>query len=207
VVEVKVGAGQEHETVGRAVMPAAVSDPLPVVVYLHGSGGSLERDGRALRLLADEGFAAVGLEYEKRDYRKFKLQMDELLDWIEKQRWARREAVVWLGFSLGAQSFLRYLVHSGRSPAVLIRAAGGKLGEGPERLRKGLPVWMVHGEKDQVFALEDVKALAEELRRLGAEVRLDVLPGRPHGFRDDRGVVLKLLAGRLKRHFGVEDRR
>jgi predicted dienelactone hydrolase len=49
-----------------AVLPKTAGRPLPVVVYLHGSGGNLLGDGNELRQMAEMGLAAVGMEYEQK---------------------------------------------------------------------------------------------------------------------------------------------
>ena len=62
---------QEHPFVSHgqgkaqciAVFPKSAARAIPLVVYLHGSGGSLLGDGSELRQLAEMGLAAVGMEY------------------------------------------------------------------------------------------------------------------------------------------------
>ena len=48
-----------------AVLPKTAAKPLPVVVYLHGAGGSLLGSGNELRQMAEMGLAAVGMEYDQ----------------------------------------------------------------------------------------------------------------------------------------------
>ena len=48
-----------------AVLPKTAARPLPVVVYLHGAGGSLLGSGNELRQMAEMGLAAVGMEYDQ----------------------------------------------------------------------------------------------------------------------------------------------
>lgn len=198
-----VGSDTEYETEAWALVPTDRQGPVPVIVYLHGSGGSLQRSGQTLRTIVDQGYAAVGIEYSKRNTEHFHNQTNQLLDWIASQPWARKNAVVWMGFSLGAQRFLYYLANSDRSPAVLIRVAGGTLPELKKQFPRplSLPVWMVHGENDRIFPLSDVIQLKQQMLKAGASVRLDVLPRKPHGLKHDRGVVIKLLVDRLKKHF------
>ncbi len=121
----------------------------PVVVYLHGSGGSLLGDGNELRQMAEMGLAAVGMEYEQkaedggqktedggqktegRGQRTevgdaFEAQLTALLEYLQRQRWADTNRMAWVGFSLGAQRSLSFaLRHPDRQPKLLVRLAGG----------------------------------------------------------------------------------
>ena len=46
-----------------AVLPKMAARPLPVVVYLYGSGGTVLGSGNDLRQMAEMGLAAVGMDY------------------------------------------------------------------------------------------------------------------------------------------------
>jgi len=49
------------------VLPKTAARPLPVVIYLYGSGGSLMGSGNELRQMAEMGLAAVGMECEEKE--------------------------------------------------------------------------------------------------------------------------------------------
>jgi dienelactone hydrolase len=125
-----------------AVLPKMAARPLPVVVYLHGSGGSLLGDGNELRQIAEMGLAAVGMEYEqkaedggqKTEGRgqgtevggAFEAQFTALLEYLQRQPWADTNRMAWVGFSLGAQRSLSFaLRHPDFQPKLLVRLAGG----------------------------------------------------------------------------------
>ena len=201
-----VAKGSESNAESWVVTPDSPAAQLPVVVFLHGSGGSLRGDGRVLRRIADAGFAGVGLEYSQRNAEEFHRQFAELLTWVPEQPWADGRRIVWLGFSLGAQRMLQHLVrHPESRPALFIRVAGGMVPELRDAasgdLTPKLPVWLVHGENDRLFKLDDVREVQSRLEGMGATVRLDILPGRSHAFKDDRAMVIKLLIDRVARHF------
>jgi predicted esterase len=114
--------------------------PLPVVIYLHGSGGSLPGDGNELRQLAEMGLAAVGMEYEQRAEDRgraaedggrktedgFAGQFTALLEYLRHQPWADTNRIAWVGYSLGAQRLLAFaLQHPDLQPKLLVRLAGG----------------------------------------------------------------------------------
>src|SRR5690242_8309540 len=43
------------------VLPKAAAQPMPMAVYLYGSGGKLLQSGEELRQIAETGLAAVGI--------------------------------------------------------------------------------------------------------------------------------------------------
>jgi dienelactone hydrolase len=203
-----VAKGSESNADAWVVTPRSPDARLPVVVFLHGSGGSLRGDGKVLRRVAEAGFAGVGMEYSQRNSAEFHRQFAELLTWIREQPWADQRRIVWLGFSLGAQRMLQHLVrHPESKPALFIRVAGGMVPELRDvvaaDLASKMPAWLVHGEKDHLFKLEDVREVKSRLEGMGAEVRLDVLPGRSHAFKEDRAMVIKLLIDRVSQHFAA----
>ncbi|MGO8931298.1 MAG: alpha/beta hydrolase family protein [Limisphaerales bacterium] len=119
----------------------------PVVVYLHGSGGSLLGDGSELRQMAEMGLAVVGVEDGgKAESRKqkaeivrpgaggaeeatqdgFDEQFSALLNYVGRHRWADTNRMAWVGSSLGAQRVLSFaLRHPDCQPKLLVLIAGG----------------------------------------------------------------------------------
>jgi dienelactone hydrolase len=109
-----------------AVLPKTAARPLPVVVYLHGSGGSLLTSGNELRQMAEMGLAAVGMEYNQTNEVACDAQFTALLGWVQRQVWADTNRIAWVGFSLGAQRQLAFaLGHPGAWPILLVRVSGG----------------------------------------------------------------------------------
>ncbi|MGI8965350.1 MAG: alpha/beta hydrolase family protein [Limisphaerales bacterium] len=113
---------------GVAVLPKPIRQ-VPVVLYVYGSGGSLITSGNHLRQLAELGMAAVAIEYNQTNELAFAEEFTALREWTAKQKWASanaeggtRSAECWIGFSLGAQRTLDYLLKTvGATPTV----AGG----------------------------------------------------------------------------------
>jgi acetyl esterase/lipase len=219
-LSLKTHAGQRFSA--AVVMPDR-GGPFPVVVWCHGSGGSLIASGETLRQFAALGLAAVGFEYDQTNQADFDAQLAGLLADVPKHEWARRGAVAWAGNSLGAQRQLSCLVrHPELRPAVLVRLNGGmvdevravgenstsntqqptlKVGEpisaafGPQPSTfPGLSVWLAHGENDAVFSVNETRQVAAWLRTAGAEVRLDVFPGRGHNFGEDQPLLVRQAA-------------
>jgi len=185
-----------------AVVPKLLR-PLPVVVYLHGSGDSLERSTRTLRQFAELGLAAVCMDYTQTNAASFPAQFEALLSWVASQEWADTNRVAWVGLSLGAQRMLSYAcAHPEATPPFLIRLAGGRVQEletEPRRLHG--KVWIVHGEKDDVFRLSDAEEVARKLKAAGMLVEMTVLPGQSHSFGENRQLVFRLLSERCAEEF------
>ncbi len=115
---------------GVAVLPKDAPRPLPVVIYWHGSGGNVLRDGNVLRQLTELGLAAVGMDYCQTNDTICEAQFAALLRHLQRQKWADTNAVAWAGFSLGAEKMTRFWVkHPESRPRLLVRLGGGGMGE------------------------------------------------------------------------------
>jgi predicted esterase len=113
-----------------AVLPKTAARSLPAVVYLHGSGGSLLGSGNELRQMAEMGLAAVGIEYNQTNEVAFQAQFTALQHYLRRQKWMDTNAMAWVGFSLGAQRQLSFLLkHPELQPKLLVRLAGGWVSE------------------------------------------------------------------------------
>lgn len=187
---------------GMAVWPKPAR-PYPVVVYLHGSGGTLAGDGHELRQLAELGLAAVGLDYDQANQPVFEQQFQALLRHIRQQPWARSNATAWVGFSLGAQRALSFLLKNPEDrPQLLVRLSGGWLPEldatsatlNPQLSSfRHTPILLVHGERDEVYPAQDARRWADLLRSHGVSVTAHFLPDRFHTLEPDRELVFRLV--------------
>jgi dienelactone hydrolase len=136
-----------------AVLPKPAK-PRPVVVYLHGNGGSLVNDGRDLRRLAELGLAAVSVEYNQTNETWCAAQLAAVLKALDGRRWVDTKGVVWMGFSLGANRWLDFAARQeGLRPSAMVRLAGGPAptNDAPAESLAGLPVLLVQGTEDEVF--------------------------------------------------------
>lgn len=187
-----------------AVVPK-LPKPLPVVVYLHGSGDSLERSTGTLRQFTELGLAAVCMDYTQTNTISFPAQFEALLSWLASQAWADTNRVAWVGFSLGAQRMLSYMcAHPEAAPQFLVRLAGGLVPElEPEPLKLRGKAWIVHGEKDDVFPVNDAEEVARKLKAAGMSAEVTVLSGQSHAFGENRQLVFRLLAERCAEEFKI----
>lgn len=193
----------DPRTAGIVVLPKPVSRH-PVIIYLHGSSGTFMKDGASLRQFAELGFAAVSIDYDQKDPAAFDGEFSRLLEWLKEQPWANPESMAWIGSSLGAQRSLSFLLrHPERQPRLYVRLAGGWVSELPDGPIDGssgatipfdCPTFLIHGENDRIFPASDCEKLRSLLTKSGAPVAMRILPGLPHGFRPDRGAVIRAVA-------------
>jgi pimeloyl-ACP methyl ester carboxylesterase len=167
----------------------------PLVIYAHGSGGTLMNDGSELRQMAELGLATVSLDYDQSNEVAFIAQFEALLHHLGGQEWANTNAVAWVGFSLGANRMLEFaLEHPEQQPQLLVQLSGAGLPEGQTSNRLGLlhcPVLLIHGRQDEVFPVADTKRLAMVLETSGLPTELRIIPGASHGMEPERGVVFR----------------
>ena len=157
-----------------------------MVIYLHGSGGSLIGTGNELRQMAEMGLAAVGMEYCKTNEAVFESQFSALLDRLGRCRWADTNRMAWVGYSLGAQWQLTYaLRHRASQPNLLVLAAGGRVVDvdpsKPPAFKSAVSALLVRGEFDEGFSDSDFHRLSEFFRSNGVPVDSKVLAGQGHG--------------------------
>ncbi|MGO8931114.1 MAG: alpha/beta hydrolase family protein [Limisphaerales bacterium] len=190
----------------------------PVVVYLHGSGGSLLGDGNELRQMAEMGLAAVGMEYEgKAESRKQKAEIERpgtgdaeegtqdgfdeqfsaLLEYLCRQPWADTNRMAWVGFSLGAQRVLAFaLRHPERQPKLLVRLAGGWV---PELRSK------VQSLKSKVHIRESEGQSLSSAERGVRSAESGELPNRPSTLNSQPSTALLLVHGERDEVFPVSE--
>ena len=101
------------------------------------------------------------------------------------------EATVLVGFSQGAIMSLEATQADATPAAARVIALAGRFAQPVRRAPPGVRFHFIHGDADQVVAPQSSVEAAGALRRLGADVRLDVLPGLGHGI-DARALRLVL---------------
>jgi acetyl esterase/lipase len=170
----------------------------PLVVYAHGSGGSLMNDGNELRQLAELGLAVVSLEYNQTNHAAFGSQFETLLDYLARQKWVDTNAIAWVGFSSGANQIYDFaLRHPVPQPQLLVQLSGGGIDQLTlnSQLSTNLhcPLLLIHGDQDEIFAVADTRQLAAQLQANGVPVTLEIMPGLSHGIKPERGVVYRSI--------------
>ena len=103
------------------------------------------------------------------------------------------EATVLVGFSQGAIMALESTqLDPACVPASRVVALAGRFAEAVRRAPANLRFHFIHGEQDGVVPAQHSIAGADALRRLGAQVTLDLLPGLAHGI--DARALQRVLA-------------
>ena len=201
-----------------AVLPKPMRQ-YPVIIYAHGSGGSLLNDGNDLRQMAELGLAAISLEYDQTNEATFDTQFERLLRYLGQQRWANTNAISWVGFSLGANRMLDFaLQHPKQQPQLLVQLSDVGVEESagkseipdtistpstlnPQPLTNlHCPVLLVHGEQDEVFPMENTKRMASILQTNGLSAELKIIPSIPHGMEPERGAVFRSIGEYCRSH-------
>jgi len=138
-----VSTGEELKCV--AVLPKPIR-PCPVVIYAHGSGGSLMNDGFALRQMTEMGLAVVSLEYDQTNDTAFAPEMEAVLQYVAGQKWADTNAIAWVGFSLGANRLLDFaLHHPDLQPQLLVQLSGAGIPDATLAMNPGKKAMSVEG--------------------------------------------------------------
>jgi dienelactone hydrolase len=170
----------------------------PVIIYAHGSGGTLMNDGNDLRQMAELGLVTVSLEYNQTNEAAFGSQFEALLHYLGRQKWANTNAIAWVGFSMGANRMLDFVLqHPEQQPQLLVQLSGAGVDQSTLNLQLSTnlhcPVLLVHGEQDEISPAADTKRLASLLQSKGLPAELKVIPGTPHGMEPERGVVFRSI--------------
>ena len=99
---------------------------LPVLIYLHGSGGELMTDGNELRQMAEMGLAAIGMDYDQASEPASEAQFTALLAWGAAPEMGRYQPGGLGRFQpRGAADTRLCLGHPQAGPNLLVRMSGG----------------------------------------------------------------------------------
>jgi predicted peptidase len=91
-----------------------------------------------------------------------------------------QDRIYLVGYSMGGFGTFSYLTDEPRMFAAGVPIAGGVSVSAARTLRR-IPLWIFHGEKDDVVSPEGSRAIAKELERLKAPVKYTEFPGEGHG--------------------------
>lgn len=166
----------------------------PLILYLH--GGSLRGDDperlkeyglpKLLEARRDFPFIVVSPQCPEGETWSDAGELIKLLDAVEASYSVDRSRVYLTGISMGGYGtwYLAYK-HPERFAAIAPLAAYSPITYWASSGRlKGTPVWVFHGEKDEVTPPDEAREMARLLEHVGGDVRFSLLPGQGHGIAD-----------------------
>ena len=181
----------------------------PVVIYAHGSGGTLTNDGNDLRQMAELGLGVLSLEFNQTNQSAFDQQFGAVLRYLGQQSWARTNAVAWVGFSQGANWSLDYACqHPDQQPELLVQLSGAGLPAGQTNSRLAslhCATLLIHGTGDQIFPALDTERLGSWLQSKHLATDLKIVSGVPHGMEPERGVIFRSIGEYCLRQLAGKD--
>jgi predicted esterase len=170
----------------------------PLMIYLHGSASD-ETNIRGFSPIIPENFIAVGPlgRGKSNAYSKDNAQDDiaEVINAVEEDYNIDTTRLLLTGFSMGGYGVYRTFYETpGKFKAIAIFSGGPNLGvnyapkvSAPDftdeknlNCFRGLPVFIFHGEKDMNVSLQATKDFSEKLIKSGAQVELQIEPGKGH---------------------------
>ena len=172
------------------------------VIFLYGSGGIENKDGY-FRYFAEElarkGFRCGILHYFDRDgirYASSQQMSQHFSDWLvtigDAISYAQKETtnkkVALVGHSLGSQLAL---IQASRDASVgCVVEMSGSLVYPLKAASKLPPVFIIHGDRDNVVPLGKEKQLESALKKRNSYYEKRILSGQGHGFDWDKAIQL-----------------
>lgn len=186
-------SGGETRTYSLAVPEdlSADTDPVPLLITLHGSG----RDGASLvkpwrKLGEKEGFLVAGPDATVSDYWEGGVDgpdmLRDLVDHLAEEYPVDRRRVYLFGHSAGARFALQMaLLESQYFAAVALHAGaltGGTETWLPTLATRNIPIHITVGTRDRFFPVQMVRDTKEILETVGIPVELVEIPGHDHDY-------------------------
>lgn len=170
------------------------------LVMIHGRGGDAHGIMRLASHLQVDDYALVAPQATNRTWYPYSF----LADRLDNEPWLTAalvllaeveadlvaagipsENIYFVGFSQGACLALEYVSRHAKRYGGVVALTGGLIG--PELNKSlyrgdfnGTPVYLSTGDPDAHVPVERVKETLSQLQDMGAEVSMEVFPGRPH---------------------------
>ncbi len=177
-------------------------EPLPLVLFLHGSGGSFDiYDGDTLPTMLTRGWLAPEAlvlmpQCPGPAWDTYCEDLMLLLETVAEQYGADRKRISVTGFSLGGVGCFSMLVNYPDYFSAALPLAAKCF---PDKcgVITTTPVRILHGEKDKVMDPTSVRQAVEVINAAGGHATLTMLPGEDHliqqHYLDDGGEPLEWL--------------
>jgi predicted peptidase len=159
----------------------------PLVLFLHGSGergtdiNIVKRNGPPM--LVEEGykfpFILITPQCPERTSWDNKLLLS-LLEDIELKYNVDKDRIYLTGLSMGGSGTWSFAIEYPKIFAAIVPISGG--GEPDDVCAlKDVPVWVFHGEKDDVVPIKEDSDMVDALRQCGGNVKFTIYPQVGHG--------------------------
>jgi len=170
-----------------------IEDSWPLIMFLHGAGergndlSLVKKHGipRVVNEMEDFPFVTVSPQCPENDWWLNRLEdLKYLIDTIVEQYRIDESRIYLTGLSMGGFGTWHMAVEYPETFAAIAPICGGGLGilGFPERVIeiKHIPVWVFHGEKDNIVPVEESRVLVRELKSAGGNVQLKIYPEAGH---------------------------
>jgi len=170
-----------------------IEDDWPLILFLHGAGergndlSLVKKHGipRVVNEMEDFPFVTVSPQCPENDWWLNRLEdLKYLIDTIVEQYRIDESRLYLTGLSMGGFGTWHMAVEYPETFAAIAPICGGGLGilGFPERVIeiKHIPVWVFHGEKDNIVPVEESRVLVRELKSAGGNVQLKIYPEAGH---------------------------
>ncbi|GGO02368.1 GNAT family N-acetyltransferase [Saccharibacillus kuerlensis] len=165
-----------------------VKEKPPLILYLHGAGGSgsepdlVRREGLPdhVEHVSEFPFIVVAPQCPIGVF--WNTKEDEVIAILDEvtERWnVDPERVYLTGYSMGAYGVWHLAVHYPKRFAAIAPVSGGGDPSYARDLQE-MPAWIFHGTDDEVIHASESEKIAEAMRKVGAEVELTLYPGSGH---------------------------
>ena len=199
---------------GRPAMRTAVYEPSaggaakarPLILALHYGGGVTPETGAefaellVLPALKELGAVILAPNCPGRGWTDpvSEEAVLALVAWAKSTRSIDERRVAVTGFSMGGIGTYRL---AARHPGIFRAAVpvAGVPDQGDLEAAARVPLYIIHGEADEVIPLDEVRPALEALQKEGADVRVVIVPGLTHYQTAAYVPALKKAAGWLKR--------
>jgi len=162
---------------------------LPLILFLHGMG---ERGNNELELVKKHGipkiveqkedfpFIAVSPQCPKNSFWTAEIEaLNALLDEVIAKYRVDVDRIYLTGLSMGGYgAWSLAIAYPKRFAAIAPICGGGEPSEVP--VLKDVPVWVFHGEKDNLVPPEESKKMVDALKACGGDVKFTLYPDADH---------------------------
>ena len=173
-------------------VPENISDKLPLIVYVHGSGSrgndtsKMARLGplQASRIDSLNNSVIVAPQCHKNTWFDLFHVLSEFIEYHIKRDIVDAQRVYIIGVSMGAYATWQMCMSHPDWFAAAVPVCGGGMYWNAERL-KSIPIWAFHGALDTVVLPSESKHMVDAVNKHGGNARLTIFENDRHNSWDN----------------------